>query len=49
MGHSIHEWTKLNLWKTAIKKFELIWSAWADHITSNFLKAVFHKSHLVDS
>ena len=28
-------------------KFEIIWSAWADHITSNFFKAVFHKSYLV--
>ena len=29
--------------KTATKKFEVIWSAEADHITSIFLKAVFHK------
>ena len=27
MGQSIQEWTKKNLWKTAFKKFERIWSA----------------------
>ena len=27
---------------TAFKKFEVIWSPEGDHITSNFLKAVFH-------
>ena len=37
MGQSIQEWTKWNLWKSA------------DHITSNLLKAVFHKFHLVHS
>ena len=42
MGQSIQEWTKWNLWKTAFKKFKVIWSAQADHITSNFLKALFH-------
>ena len=26
------------MWKTALKKFEVIWSTYADHITSNFLK-----------
>ena len=26
MKHSIKEWTKQNLWNTAFKKFELIWS-----------------------
>ena len=36
------EWTKQHLWKTASKKFEVIWSP-SYHITSNFLKAVFHK------
>ena len=34
------------VWKTAFKKFEVI-MAEADHIT--FLKAVFHKFHMVDS
>ena len=43
------EWTKQNLWKTAFKKFELIWSAWAEHITSKFLKAVFHIFLLIHS
>ena len=50
MGQSIQEWNKSNLWKTAFKKFEAIWSAEADHmsasadhIASNFLKPVFHK------
>ena len=32
------------MWKTAFKKFEVIWSA-----TSDFLKAVFHKVYLVHS
>ena len=36
------------VWKTAFKKFEVI-MAEADHITSTFLKAVFHKFHMVDS
>ena len=27
MGQGIQEWTKQNLWKTAFKKFEVIWSA----------------------
>ena len=27
MGQSIQEWTKQNLWKTAFKMFEGIWSA----------------------
>ena len=26
-GQSIQEWTKRNLWKIALKKFEVIWSA----------------------
>ena len=26
MGQSIQEWTKQNLWKTAFKKIEVIWS-----------------------
>ena len=37
------EWTNQHLWKTASKKFEVIWSPSSYHITSNFLKAVFHK------
>ena len=36
-------------WKTAFKKFEVIWSAEADHITSNYLNAVFYKIYLVYS
>ena len=27
LGQSIQEWTKRNLWKTAFKKFEMIWFA----------------------
>ena len=27
MGQGIQEWTKEKLWKTAFKKFEVIWSA----------------------
>ena len=48
LGQSIQVWTNWNLWKTAFKKI------WNDvvckktiYITSNFLKAVFHKFHLV--
>ena len=47
MGQIIQAWTKWNLWKTAFIKFEVIWSALAHQITSNFLKAVFHKFQLV--
>ena len=39
-------WTKL---KTALKEFEVIWSAKVDHIISNFLKTVFLKFYLVHS
>ena len=35
------------MWKTAFKKFEIIWDAETDHIISSFLKAVFHKFYLV--
>ena len=48
MSPSIHEWTKSNLRKTAIKNFDGIWSALADLIPSNFLKAVLHEFYLVD-
>ena len=47
MGRSIQEWTKKALWKTAFKWFEVIWSAEADHITLNFVKAVFHKFYFI--
>ena len=40
---------QVNLREIAFKKFEGIWSAEADHITSNFLKAVFQKFYLVHS
>ena len=49
LGQSIQEWIKRSLWKTAFKKFEVMWCAKADYITSNFLKAVFNKFHLVHS
>ena len=35
MRQEIQEWTNLNFWKRAFKKFEVIWSAEAKHITSN--------------
>ena len=35
--------------ETAFKKIEMIRSASADHINSNFLKAVFHKFYLLHS
>ena len=38
--------SKIDQVKIAFKKFERIWSAEADHIPSNFLKAVFHKFYL---
>ena len=38
MNQTIQEWTKQNFRKTAFKKSEATWSAWADHITSNFLR-----------
>ena len=31
------------MWKTAFKKLEVIWSAEANHITSNFLEAAYHE------
>ena len=37
------------MWKTAFKKFEVIWSSSANHITSTFLKAVSHKFYFADS
>ena len=40
IGQGIQEWTEQNLWKIAFKMFEVIWSAYEHHITSNFLKAV---------
>ena len=43
MGQSIEEETKQNLWKTAFKKFEGVWSA----KPANFSKAVFQKFYLV--
>ena len=39
----MQEWIKYKLWKTAFKKFGVIWSAQADHVTTNLSKAVFHK------
>ena len=45
----IQEWTKQSLFKTTSKRFEVIWSAGADHITSDLLKTVFHKFSLVHS
>ena len=37
------------MWKTVFKKIEVMPSASADHITPNFVKAVFHKFYLVHS
>ena len=33
-------------WKTAFKKFQGVWSTYADDIPQSFLKAVFHKIYL---
>ena len=30
MDQGIQEWSRYNVWKTAFKKFEVIWSAEAD-------------------
>ena len=49
MRQSIQEWTKENFCKTTFKIFEVIRSVLIDHITSNILKAVFHKFYLVHS
>ena len=43
MRQSIQKWTKWNLRKKVFKNFEVIWSVKTDYITSNFLKAVFHR------
>ena len=37
------------MWKTAFKKFELMWHTLAYHINLNFLKTVFQKFYLVHS
>ena len=37
------------MWKTASKEFEVIWSAPAYRITSDFLQAAFYKFYLVYS
>ena len=49
MGQSFQEWTKQNLWKTAFKRFEGVWSTLRFHTPSHFLKVVFHKFYLVHS
>ena len=49
MTMHIQEWTNENLWKTTFKKIGVIWSALTEHITSSFLKVVFHKFSLVHS
>ena len=36
MRQSIQKWMKKTLWKTAVKQFEVMCSASADRITSNF-------------
>ena len=38
MGQSIQEWTKENLWKTAFKKLERVWSALARPYRFEFFK-----------
>ena len=48
LSQIIQEWTKQNLWKRAFKKFDGVYGlSKEDHISSNFLKAVFHKFYLV--
>ena len=51
MRQSIQEWTKSILWKTTFKIFEMIWfeMKWYDIITSDLLKAIFHKFYSVGS
>ena len=43
MGQSIQEWIKYNLRKTALEKFDKLWSALSRTYSLKFLKAVFHK------
>ena len=40
MGQSIQEWTKSNLWKTAFRKFEEVWSV-STNFTWSILDLVF--------
>ena len=40
MGQSIQEWTKSNLWKTAFRKFEGVWSV-STNFTWSILDLVF--------
>ena len=47
LGQNIQEWTKKNWWKTAFRRFEVIWTVKTGHITSDFLKAVFQNFSLV--
>ena len=57
MGQSIQEWTKSSFWKTAIKKFEVYWSAYTifyrlsstNFTYSHIMIAEFGTSHKVNS
>ena len=47
MGQGIQESMSENLLKTVFRKNEVIWSAQADHITSNLSKPVYDKFYQV--
>ena len=49
LGQSIQEWTKQNLLKTSLKKFQGHALLQVDHPPPNFVKAVFHKFYLLHS
>ena len=50
MWQSIQEWSKncgIVFWSNLVCFNRAIWSVLTDHVTSNFLKAAFHKFYLV--
>ena len=46
LGQSIQEWTKLNLWKTAFKKFEVIQSDVPFKEIIEIIEYTLHKIHV---
>ena len=48
VGQSIQEWPKWNFWRQPFKNLNMVYH-FKLYITSNFLKTVFYKFHLVHS
>ena len=46
LGQSIQEWTKLNLWKTAFKKFEVIQADVPFKEIIEIIEYTLHKIHV---